>query len=208
MAVKLAMDNQPPLNIISAYAPQTGCGESEKEAFWDEFDDLLILMTPEELKYIGGDLNGHVGANNTTYKDIQGKFGYGTLNKDGEQILEFCARHHLEVVNTFFNKKSEHLVTYKSGNKQSQIDYILTNRDLLRTFRDCKVIPEESLTSQHRILVGCIALIKPIKYTTVKIPKIKWHLLNTEIGDKLLEEIREILTEDMKNGHNISAENT
>ncbi|CAK1589283.1 unnamed protein product [Parnassius mnemosyne] len=208
MAVKLAMDNQPPLNIISAYAPQTGCGESEKEAFWDEFDDLLISMAPEELKYIGGDLNGHVGASNTTYKDIQGKFGYGTLNKDGEQILEFCARHHLAVVNTFFNKKSEHLVTYKSGNKQSQIDYILTNRDLLRTFRDCKVIPGESLTSQHRILVGCIALIKPIKYTTVKIPKIKWHLLNTEKGDKLLEEIREILTEDMKNGHNISAENT
>ncbi|CAG5046624.1 unnamed protein product [Parnassius apollo] len=66
----------------------------------------------------------------------QGGFGYGTLNKGGEQILELCTRHHLAIVNTFFNKEPEHLITYKSGNKQSQIDYILTNLSKLNNNKD------------------------------------------------------------------------
>ncbi|GBP40150.1 hypothetical protein EVAR_20292_1 [Eumeta japonica] len=51
------MDNQPLLNIIWVYAPQTRCAGSAKEAFWDDFDEALNSFSSE--KYIGGDLNGH-----------------------------------------------------------------------------------------------------------------------------------------------------
>ncbi|CAH0719180.1 unnamed protein product, partial [Brenthis ino] len=40
MSIKLALDNQPIVNIISAYAPQAGCSESEKESFWEDLDEL------------------------------------------------------------------------------------------------------------------------------------------------------------------------
>ncbi|XP_050351163.1 craniofacial development protein 2-like [Nymphalis io] len=33
ISIKLAMDGQPPLNLISAYAPQAGCSEQEKQDF-------------------------------------------------------------------------------------------------------------------------------------------------------------------------------
>ncbi|CAH2102661.1 unnamed protein product [Euphydryas editha] len=54
------MDKKPPLNIISVYAPQTGCPSQEKQEFWDDFGNIPNSISPGELKYIGGDLNGHV----------------------------------------------------------------------------------------------------------------------------------------------------
>ncbi|KAI8431530.1 hypothetical protein MSG28_016030 [Choristoneura fumiferana] len=62
IAIKLAMDDQPILNIVSAYAPQVGCPALEKEAFWEDFDEILQSIPAEECIHIGAYLNGHVGA--------------------------------------------------------------------------------------------------------------------------------------------------
>ena len=47
----------------------------------------------------------------------------------------------LAICNTFYNKKDEYLITYRSGNTSSVIDYILVRRDNLVHVRYCKVIP-------------------------------------------------------------------
>ncbi|XP_047024179.1 craniofacial development protein 2-like [Helicoverpa zea] len=163
ISIKFALDNQPCMNIICAYAPQTGCSNAEKETFWNEINDLLQSIPATESKYIGGDLNGHVGSRTFTYQRIHGNWGYGNINPEGENILQFALTHDLAIVNTFFSKRPEHLVTYKSGGACTQIDYILTDRHRLKTFRDCKVIPGEPLTSQHRVLVAEFEMPKPIK---------------------------------------------
>ncbi|GBP54793.1 hypothetical protein EVAR_87865_1 [Eumeta japonica] len=75
IAVKLAMDNPPPLNIVSVFTPQTGGADSEKQAFWDDCDELFNSFSSKETKYIGGDLNGHVGFDNLVHKEIIGQFG-------------------------------------------------------------------------------------------------------------------------------------
>ncbi|XP_059049465.1 uncharacterized protein LOC131844568 [Achroia grisella] len=51
IAVKLAMDNHTPFNIISPYAPQTGCTEQEKLDFWDDFDQSASLMWSDFEKF-------------------------------------------------------------------------------------------------------------------------------------------------------------
>ena len=56
-------------------------------------------------------------------------------------------------MNKFFQKQEEHLITYKSGNTRTTIDYILVKRTDLKAAKDCKVIPGESIAMQHRILV-------------------------------------------------------
>ena len=45
------------------------------------------------------------------------------------------------------------LITYKSGNRRTTIDYILVKRTDLKAAKDCKVIPGESIAMQHRIIV-------------------------------------------------------
>ena len=70
-----------------------------------------------------------------------------------DSILSFAQAYNLVLANTYFQKKDEHLITYKSGDRCSTVDYIITRREKLNTIKDCKVIPGECAITQHRILV-------------------------------------------------------
>ena len=58
----------------------------------------------------------------------------------------------MAVVNTYFMKKEEHRITYKSGGRCTQVDYVLCRRCNLKEVRDCKVIAGESVARQHRVV--------------------------------------------------------
>ena len=62
----------------------------------------------------------------------------------------------LALVNTFFIKNEDHLVTYKSAGNSSQIDFIKSRRADLKEMRECKVIPGEQIVSQHRLLCAVL----------------------------------------------------
>lgn len=89
---------------------------------------------------------------------------YGTLNDARKVILSTAVAFDLAIVNSFFSKRLEYkITTYKSGQTSSQIDYILANRIHIGRVTNCKVIPEESVTTQHRLLVMDITFIKSTK---------------------------------------------
>ena len=77
----------------------------------------------------------------------------GERNNGGVSVLDFAVAYELVVVNSFFKKKEDHLVTFKSGLSRTQIDYFLIRADNCRFCKDCKVIPSEYLGTQHRLLV-------------------------------------------------------
>jgi exonuclease III len=56
------------LNVISAYAPQVGLSESIKKPFWEDLDSMVSTVPIKEKLFIGGDLNGHVGATNAGFE--------------------------------------------------------------------------------------------------------------------------------------------
>ena len=105
---------------------------------------------------VGADLNGHVGKNPGVFQRVHGGKGYGQRTREGENILESTESLDLTLVNTFFNKKEEPLITYKSGGNSSQIDFFMTRRVDLKEMRDCKVIPGEEVVSQHRLLCAVL----------------------------------------------------
>ena len=115
------------MNIISAYAPQVGLNESEKRQFWEDLDGMVRAVPTNEKLFIGGDLNGHVGSTNAGYEVAHGGFGYGS--RKGENILDFGVPYNLVIANTFFRKRDSHLVTFSSGHRSSQIDFVLTRRE-------------------------------------------------------------------------------
>ncbi|XP_047984410.1 uncharacterized protein LOC125224931 [Leguminivora glycinivorella] len=163
IVIKLAMDNQQPLNIVSAYAPQIGCPNQEKLHFWEDFDEIMQNIPSNEYIHIAGDLNGHVGETSQLYDAAHGGYGYGSANQQGITIMNFAIKHSLKIVNTCFKKKVEHLITYKCAQYSTQIDYILTNNSIIKQYKDCKVIPGNALTTQHRLLVATMKLPKPLK---------------------------------------------
>nr|XP_032523145.1 craniofacial development protein 2-like [Danaus plexippus plexippus] len=165
-------------NLISAYTPQAGCSGSEKESFWEQFEEVLRAIPAAEVIIVGGDLNGHVGRAAETFDRVHGGFGYGRRNAEGENILRTCIASDLAVVNTFFQKTPQHLITYKSGSHSTQIDYLLTRRCHISKVTNCKVIPGESLTAQHRLLVMDYVVTPKKKVAEKRKPRIRWWLLN------------------------------
>ena len=102
-------------NIVSAYAPQSGETETINEEFLKDWEDLMTRVPRTEKIVVGADLNGHVGKNPGVFQRAHGGKGYGQRNREWENILESTESLDLALVNTFFNKKEERLITYKSG---------------------------------------------------------------------------------------------
>ncbi len=58
------------LNVISAYAPQVGLSESIKMQFWEDLDSMVSIVPTSEKLFIGGELNGHMGATNVGFEQV------------------------------------------------------------------------------------------------------------------------------------------
>jgi len=158
MMIKLVVQKKV-WNIICAYAPQTGCVLSERDSFWSDFEMLMQEIPNDELIVIGSDMNGHVGEVNMGYEECHGGFGFGTMNAEGEELLDFAKSYGLTLINTMFKKQQKHLITYSSGGRNTQIDYILCSNEMKKMLKDCKIILGESVVSQHRLLVADLRLI-------------------------------------------------
>ncbi|XP_064111347.1 craniofacial development protein 2-like [Macrobrachium nipponense] len=122
--VRLMVENCT-VNIFSAYAPQIGCSDEEKDHFWSDLEEEMEKVPADERCLVGGDLNGHVGQNNHVISRIHGGYGYDERNAEGERIVDFAVSKDMVLANTFFTKRQEHTVTYKSGGRSSQIDYLM-----------------------------------------------------------------------------------
>jgi hypothetical protein len=83
-----------------------------------------------------------------------GGFEYGSRNQEGEDVLNFVLAYDLLIANTLFRKRETHLVTFRSGQHSSQIDFILVRREDRRACLDCKVLPKECVVPQHKLVVA------------------------------------------------------
>ncbi|KAK3546381.1 hypothetical protein QTP70_026164, partial [Hemibagrus guttatus] len=117
MSLKLEIEGVM-LNVVSGYAPQVGCELEEKERFWSELDEVMESIPTGERVVIGADFNGHVGEGNTGDEEVMGKFGVKERNLEGQMVVDFAKRMDMGVVNTYFQKREEHRVTYKSGEEE------------------------------------------------------------------------------------------
>ena len=117
--------------------------------------------------------NGHLGKENIGNEKIIRRYGAGKKNKERSMVVDFAKRMDLAIFNTYF-KKDEHRVTYKSGGKSTQVDYVMCRSRNLKEMCDCKVMVNECVAKQHRMVVCKMAhMVKKKKAEKVK-PKIKW----------------------------------
>ncbi|KAK3570848.1 hypothetical protein QTP86_028265 [Hemibagrus guttatus] len=191
MSLKLEIEGVM-LNVVSGYAPQVGCELEEKERFWSELDEVMESIPTGERVVIGADFNGHVGEGNTGDEEVMGKFGFKERNLEGQMVVDFAKRMDMGVVNTYFQKREEHRVTYKSGGRRTQVDYILCRRGNLKEISHCKVVVGESVARQHRMVV-CRMTLMVCKKKRSKIEiekKTKWWKLKKE---ECCEEFRQKL---------------
>ncbi|GJV15561.1 retrovirus-related pol polyprotein LINE-1 [Tanacetum coccineum] len=172
-----------------------GLGEAEKKSFWDSLDDLVRECSTTQQLIVAGDLNSHIRVNTDGFSSVHGGFGYGVRNEEGRSILEFAAAHDLVVVNSFFKKRDAHLITFHSGDHDTQIDYMLVRKVDLRLCKDCKVFPGEVCFSQHRLLALDIHIKRRPRSTERAVkPRILWKNLYGEAAEDFRARVIEGVT--------------
>nr|XP_009769954.1 PREDICTED: uncharacterized protein LOC104220728 [Nicotiana sylvestris] len=63
-----------------------GLDQEVKEQFWEDLDEMVRSIPHTEKLFIGGDINGHIGASARGYDDVHGGYGFGDRNEGGNAI--------------------------------------------------------------------------------------------------------------------------
>ncbi|XP_063612843.1 uncharacterized protein LOC134786232 [Penaeus indicus] len=114
---------------------------------------------------------------NENAEDCIGKHGYGTRNEEDSRIVEMAQAFRLAIVNTYYTKKGKQIIAYTSGNKRTQINYILCQRDQVKNVIDCKTLPRENVAEQHRPVLCKVKVKSDLKVKEKAMKKTKWWKL-------------------------------
>ena len=144
------------LTIIQCYAPTNAATEEEKEEFYSSLQSLLEQSPKRDIKFVMGDMNAKVGADNTDRELYMGKHGVGTCNENGELFADFCAFNDLVIGGTIFPHKTIHKTTWSSpdGKTENQIDHFTVSRKWRRSLLDVRVRRGADVASDHHLLIA------------------------------------------------------
>ena len=93
-----------------------------------------------------------------------GGFGIGQINDEGIRLLDWAIGKGLHLMNSCFQKRKNWIVTFRFGETETLIDYILVNRKYRCSVKDVKVIPgEEIVVSQHCLLLMDMVFRKKVR---------------------------------------------
>ena len=115
-------------------------------------DQELSATLDGEKVIVGGYLNWHIGRSREVIDMIRtGGWGMRDRNDKVENIVDKAITFDLPIVDTFFEKKVNRIVTYNRGGRESQIDFLMCRRCHLKQVINCQVINGKQW--QHSI--GC-----------------------------------------------------
>ncbi|XP_047257656.1 craniofacial development protein 2-like [Capsicum annuum] len=134
-------------------ATQQSLDDEEKKRFWEDLDEMVRGVPSNEKLFIRGDFNGHIGSSSRGYDDVHGGYRFGVRNVEGVTLLDFARAFRLVVGNFNFPKKEVHLTTFYSSMSKTQIVFLFLKKGDRGICKDCNVLPSESISTQHRILV-------------------------------------------------------
>ncbi len=140
--------------FVGIYIPPCESIYYNDTCFADTIAHLLIRMNIGQLLFVGGDFNSRPG--NLQRINPQNRFRYRpntdqATNTHGTQFGDLCRTTNLIPLNhlEYGNKHYDGQYTYYKGNKKSQIDYVLTDKNGLNCVEELKFINKDWHASDH-----------------------------------------------------------
>ena len=129
------------LTILQCYAPTNEAEEDVKDDFYEQLQREVSKIPQHHMLLITGDLNAKVGNDNSGREDAMGRHGCGTINGNGERLVEFCLSNRCIIGGTIFPHREIHKLSWRSpdGNTVNQIDHVIVNKKWQRSLLDVKV---------------------------------------------------------------------
>ena len=128
------------ISVIHVHASTSSSSEEDVEAFYNDIEEALTKTDKKDILTLTGDWNAKIGNDNTDWKSVMGKYGYGDRNERGERLLEFATVHDLYICNTKFQHKPNRKWTWASpdGIYKNMIDLILIQRRWKTSVINCR----------------------------------------------------------------------
>ena len=76
---------------------------------------------------VAGDFNGHVCSYMGGFGEVHGGFGIGKINDEWIRLLDWAVGKGMRLMNNFAQKRQIRLITFRLGEYEIMIDYILVN---------------------------------------------------------------------------------
>ena len=101
-------------SLINVHAPTEDKDDDEKEAFYEDLDDLYLSCPKSDIKIVLGDMNAKIGKE-TEFKPTIGRYSlHDKSNDNGHKLIDFAANHNMVISSSFFPHKRIHKMTWKS----------------------------------------------------------------------------------------------
>ncbi|GFR99453.1 craniofacial development protein 2-like [Elysia marginata] len=107
-------------SIIQCYAPTNDNKEDIKDLFYEKLQAELSETPRHDVITQIGDLNAKVGDENIGAERTMGIHGCGSINNNGERLVELCASNDLVIGGTLFEHPAIHKLTWYSPNGRDQ----------------------------------------------------------------------------------------
>ena len=171
----------PGVCVICVYGPRTCRTKAEKEAFREEVERLAGLSDGQTMQCIAVccgrfQCTHRCGWSRGRRKHL-GRFGWGTINREGWELVEMLRGNGLAVAGTFFQKKESHKITNRSGRHNT----LVVRQQQLRGVNDCKALAGEYVTTQHKPVVFEVRMKKWKEKRTMGPKNIKWWKCKDEM---------------------------
>jgi hypothetical protein len=176
------------LTVVHAYAPTSASSDEEIDAFYNSLEDTLSKIHKKDIIIITGDWNAKVGSDNTNWKHVMGRYGYGDRNERGERLLDFATTYQLYVCNTKFQQKPQRKWTWASpdGMHKNMIDLILIQQRWKSSVLNCRTFQSADICSDHSLVLCNLRLrLKKMHNKLHQNPKTDASQLKNEIIKKL-----------------------
>ena len=90
------------LHIVAAYAPTLISSAKGKDRFYDSLSTTLSGIPVSDSLFLLGDFNAWVDKNFNSWQDILGPYGVGSMNENGQHLLELSSQFSLRISSSYF----------------------------------------------------------------------------------------------------------
>ncbi|CAF3342873.1 unnamed protein product [Rotaria socialis] len=148
------------ISVIHLYAPRSSSSEEDIEAFYNDIEEALTKTDKKDIAILAGDWNAKIGNDNTNWKSVMGKYGYGDRNECRQRLLQFATLHNFSICNTRFQHKSNRKWTWASldGMHKNMIDLILVQQRWKTSAIKCRTFQSADISSDHSLVLCNIKL--------------------------------------------------
>ena len=145
------------LHVISCYAPTFAVNRTEKDKFFNDLQQALDEIPPEEPYLLLGDFNARVGSRSEAdeeWEHTRGPNGFAEVNEAGKELLTFLSLNEATVCNTWFSKRDIYKQTWQhpKSKRWHCIDFAIVRQRDRRRCLDAAVKRGAECHTDHQLL--------------------------------------------------------